>query len=179
MNRLSPICILLALLIIPVSSEDNSTPYKDNISRLEHLGFHYFPAPLHMTAGRLIDREGRTILVNGSSEQILLIVFINRDDPFTPDLRAKLARLSEDYSDDPFKIIIVSSAEEDYKDRGGRSGDKWGVLHYPTLLLIDHNFLLRGSSEGIYPDIASDDFRKVIDELILNIHTPGVINTLQ
>ena len=179
MNR--PILIVFYLLLASfmIYAEADSPAYRDNISRLELLGFHYFPQPQPLIPGRLISPSGESVTVNGSSRQIILIIFLSGGDPFENDLKEDLAELSRHYAGDPFKIITVSPAEEDYKDRESRSADRWGVINYPTILLADHNFLLRGSSEGIYPDLASEGFFKVIDRLLLDIKSPGIINTLQ
>ena len=165
--------------LLPLISEDDSSSYKDDVSRLELLGFNYFSTPLSLIPGRLISPEGRSVAVNGSSGRVLLIVFLSGEDPFEEDVKRGLSKLSGRYMNDPFRIITVSPAEEDYKDRDGRAGSRWGVEKYPTILLTDHNFMLRGSSEGIYPDLSSEDFSRVIDRLLLDIKAPGIVNTLQ
>ncbi|MDC7223660.1 MAG: hypothetical protein PQJ60_07945 [Spirochaetales bacterium] len=179
MKRFVSCCFFLLLFTIFLVAEDSSGPYEDNISRLELLGFHYFAPPLALSPGRIYDKEGRAFLINGETEQVMIIVFLNNDDPFASDLRKSLEELSEAYEEEPLMILTLSSAEQDFKDRQGRTADKWGVQLYPTILIVDHQFRVRGSSEGIYPDINSEDFRKVLDELLLDVKTPGIINPLQ
>jgi hypothetical protein len=170
---------ILLMTLIPLASEDRDQPYVDNISRLELLGFNYFSPPLSLSPGQLYNNQGNPVRINGETQRVMLILFLNKDDPFDKDLRTDLDVLSERYEGAPFLILTVSSEEEDYKDHNRRTAEKWGVQKYPTILLIDHNFLLRGSSEGIYPDLLSEGFKQIIDELLLNIQTPGIVDTLQ
>ncbi len=179
MNRKAlPLIMALCLFSLAFAQETGDF-YKDDISRIELLGFHYFPIPLFVSPGKLFDSEGEGLLIDGSSETVLLIAFLGARDPFNEEMRKGLTDLSAIYGESPFHVVIISDNREDYKDREGRCGKKWGVINYPTFLLIDHNFRLRASAEGIYPDFGGEDFRKVIDDLLLDIKAPGIINTLK
>ncbi|MDC7219691.1 MAG: hypothetical protein PQJ59_07115 [Spirochaetales bacterium] len=179
MKLYSRTVLILICLSLPLFSQEDNYSYTDNISRLELLDFNYFSPPLPLSPGRLINPQGKSYLINGSSEQVMVIIFLDEADLFTADLKNQLKKLKNRFADEPLLVLTVSTAEEDFKDREGRSAQKWGVQKYPTILITDHNFNLRGSSEGIYPDLASEDFFRIIEELILDIKTPGIINTLQ
>ncbi len=171
MNRKIILCPLFLIFLSLISAQD--------ISRIQLMGFHYFPMPVPLTPARLIDGDGAGLIIDGSSRSVLLIAFLGGEDPFSPEMREGLLNLEKRFAGRPFHVIIVSENRDDYKDREGRAAGKWGVMNYPTFLLADHNLLLRASAEGIYPDFGGEDFYKVIEELLLDIQAPGIINTLK
>lgn len=172
MKRILYWITVLLIFIYFLSSEENNVEYIDDLSRLELLGFNYFPEPFSLPEMKVNDGNGNVFTITPSADRIFLLIFIQRYDPFHSFIHGKVKEIRTDFKNRPLDIIIVN-------EERNPASRQLGMTKYPGYFLIDHRNRLRGSAEGIYPDLGRDDFYRVLEKLLLDIQTPSVIDTLQ
>jgi hypothetical protein len=171
---------LISVFILQfVSGNEDNMNKEDNLSRLLLLNFNYFETPYPLPLLKLSDPNGKKLSLDQFKGQAVVMIFQGENDPFNDEIREQIEYLKNIYKGKPIQFIIISQEQEDYKDFNSTARDALGVLRYPSYFIIDHKYNLRGSAESIYPSLISDDFLKIIERLLLDIESPGIVNTLK